>query len=314
MLGTQDPTISIVTATYNRSNILRYSIESVLRSTRRDWELLVIGDACTDDTAEVVASFGDPRISFKNLEENFGEQSGPNNVGSRMARGRYIAYLNHDDLYFPDHLQTNLDRIESTGADLVFSGLAMAKSRTPEQLESGNWEIQLANPAVTDRYEPFVYAPASSWLLRRDMFDAIGPWRPARECYCESSQNFLFRAWRAKRDMRFNPAITVLAVQSAGRRNSYIERVEHENAFYGRQMIENPRFREQIGCLAAIAMARKAQQVNSKLSPLVLASRLLYKPLLALGINPKDVKFFLRYGRGGFINRLRERRGLPKLR
>jgi glycosyltransferase involved in cell wall biosynthesis len=314
MQGTPNPTITIVTATYNRSNILRYTIESVLRSTWEDWELLIIGDACTDDTADVVASFTDSRITFVNVEKNFGEQSGPNNVGSRMARGRYIAYLNHDDLYFSDHLQTNLELIESTGADLVFSGLAMAKSRTPQQLETYDWKIELANPAMTDRYEPFVYAPASSWLLRRELFDEIGPWRPARECYCESSQNFLFRAWQAKRDIRFNPMITVLAVQSGGRKNSYSKRIEHENAFYYRQMIDNPRFREQVASAAAIEMARKAQQFQFRLSPLALASRLLYKPLLALGINPKDVRMFLRYGRGGFINRLREQRGLPKLR
>ena len=73
--------ISIITATYNRSNLLAYAINSVLRSTYEDWELIVVGDACTDDTESVVNAFGDPRIQFYNLEENFGEQSGPNNIG-----------------------------------------------------------------------------------------------------------------------------------------------------------------------------------------------------------------------------------------
>jgi GT2 family glycosyltransferase len=84
------PLISIIMATYNRSNILAYTIQSVLWSTYKDWELLVVGDSCTDDTEEVVASFEDPRVSFINLERNFGEQSGPNNEGFRRARGRYI--------------------------------------------------------------------------------------------------------------------------------------------------------------------------------------------------------------------------------
>lgn len=72
--------------------MLRYAIQSVLWQTRADWELIVVGDACTDDTAEVVASFGDRRIQFLNLEHNVGEQSGPNNAGLRRARGRYVAY------------------------------------------------------------------------------------------------------------------------------------------------------------------------------------------------------------------------------
>ena len=67
-----------------------------MRQTYSDWELLVVGDSCTDDTEEVVAQFGDARIHYRNLQENCGDQSGPNNAALRMATGRYLAYLNHD--------------------------------------------------------------------------------------------------------------------------------------------------------------------------------------------------------------------------
>jgi GT2 family glycosyltransferase len=60
----------------------------VRAQTRSDWELIVVGDACTDDTADVVATFPDPRIRFVNLPENVGEQSGPNNEGVRLGHGR----------------------------------------------------------------------------------------------------------------------------------------------------------------------------------------------------------------------------------
>jgi glycosyltransferase involved in cell wall biosynthesis len=78
-MTSNNPLVSIITATYNRSNILPYTIASVLRSTFEDWELLVVGDACTDDTEQVVSAFNDPRIRFFNLAQNVGEQSGPNN-------------------------------------------------------------------------------------------------------------------------------------------------------------------------------------------------------------------------------------------
>ena len=58
------PKVSIITATYNCSHILRYAINSVLNSGFRDWELIVVGDHCTDDTQECVASFNDDRIRF----------------------------------------------------------------------------------------------------------------------------------------------------------------------------------------------------------------------------------------------------------
>src|SRR5688572_3928903 len=77
------PTVSVVMATYNRSNLLPLVIHTVLWQTFTDWELLVIGDACTDDTEAVVKSIGDPRIHFFNLPVNCGDQSGPNNEGMR---------------------------------------------------------------------------------------------------------------------------------------------------------------------------------------------------------------------------------------
>src|SRR5215216_5001189 len=98
------PLVSVVTATYNYSSVLKYAIQSVLWQTYQNFELWVIGDACTDDSEAVVASFGDSRIHWVNLPENSGNQAVPNNEGIARARGKYIAYLGHDDLWYPNHL------------------------------------------------------------------------------------------------------------------------------------------------------------------------------------------------------------------
>src|SRR5688572_1019424 len=98
------PVVSVILATYNWTSVLRYAIRTVLWQTFTDFELLVIGDGCTDDTAEVVASFRDPRIRWHNLPENTGNQAGPNNAGLAMARSEYVAYMHQDDLWLPDHL------------------------------------------------------------------------------------------------------------------------------------------------------------------------------------------------------------------
>jgi glycosyltransferase involved in cell wall biosynthesis len=84
----KSPVVSVIMATYNRSNVLCYAIESVLWQTFKEWELWIVGDACTDDTATVVASFKDKRIHFVNLPVNTGEQSGPNNEGVKRSTGR----------------------------------------------------------------------------------------------------------------------------------------------------------------------------------------------------------------------------------
>jgi glycosyltransferase involved in cell wall biosynthesis len=95
------PTVSVIIATYNRSQTLRHAVQSVCNSSFSDWELIVVGDACTDDTAQCVSSFDDPRIRFVNLPSRCGHQAGPHNHGLALARGRYVAFLNHDDFYFP---------------------------------------------------------------------------------------------------------------------------------------------------------------------------------------------------------------------
>ena len=67
----------------------------------------MVGDACTDDTEDVVAGFAatDERVRWINLPRHVGTQAGPNNEALRQARGRFIAHLGHDDLWLPHHLE-----------------------------------------------------------------------------------------------------------------------------------------------------------------------------------------------------------------
>ncbi len=73
------------------------------RETETDFELIVIGDACEDETGALVHSFGDPRIQWWNLARNSGNQAAPNQAGLERAQGKYIAYMHQDDLWFPHH-------------------------------------------------------------------------------------------------------------------------------------------------------------------------------------------------------------------
>src|ERR1700682_1956642 len=115
------PRATVIIATYNWSTVLPYAIESALDQTMSDFELLVIGDVCTDDSEQVVEAIRDPRIRWINLPENTGHQSGPNNRGLQEARGEFIAYLGHDDLWLNHHLTCTIGKLEETGADFAHS-------------------------------------------------------------------------------------------------------------------------------------------------------------------------------------------------
>lgn len=299
------PLVSIITATYNRSNVLRYTIESVLRSTFEDWELLVIGDACTDDTEEMVASFDEPRIHFTNLNENVGEQSGPNNEGFRRSRGRFIAYLNHDDLWLANHLETAMEGIEETGAGLVFTLLVWV-------LPDGSRRLGAASP--TGRYEPYMMVPASCWLMRRELIESVGPWRSHRELYDVPSQDWLLRA-SADNELRMVPKVTVVAIPSGERHGSYSGRDVLTNQRYFERIASEPDFLEPE--LTEIAVHYAAEATSLRVWPcLQKAGKNAVRQLVVKsGSSTRAFVNFLRYRRkGGFIDRLRQNRGLPELK
>ena len=151
-----NPRVSVIIPTYNRSAVLRHAIASVLAQSFADFELLVVGDCCTDDSAAVVAGFGDPRIRWFNLPANSGHQSGPNNEGLRQARGELIAYLGHDDLWLPHHLQTLAAAIDE-GADIA-AGIT-------EFVGPGELRLDIAPSAGI--YRPGIWLPPTGFMHRR---------------------------------------------------------------------------------------------------------------------------------------------------
>jgi glycosyltransferase involved in cell wall biosynthesis len=93
---------SVVIPVYNRAAEVARAIESVLAQTVGDFEVIVVDDGSTDDVERVISQFGDSRILFVR-QVNCGASSARNR-GIDTARGEYVAFLDSDDLYHPDHL------------------------------------------------------------------------------------------------------------------------------------------------------------------------------------------------------------------
>ena len=299
------PRISIITATYNRSNVLQYTTRAVLDQTVQDWEMLIIGDCCTDDTEQMVASFKDDRIRFINLHQNVGEQSGPNNEGLRQARGEFIAMLNHDDLWFADHLQKGLEKIAQTNADLVIGTGAIVN---PDN------SFQLYGVFPDNQYRPVDFVPASGWIFRKKLLEEVGYWRSFRKLWIYPSQDWLIRVYRASKVIVPTHQLTWLAVPSGVRKDVYRNRDDGENRYYYSMISDNPLFREQILSSAAIAFESR----NRRFPILALLHQslknLVIKSLITCGILPVQVRFMIKYWKkGGALNALRKMRGLSKL-
>ena len=116
--------VSIITPCYNGAKYIGETIESVLAQDYKDWEMHIVNDGSSDNSAEVISSYAekDPRIRLIN-QPNGGSANARNN-GIRQATGRYIALLDADDLWNPDFLSEQLLFLKEKNAAVVCSSYA----------------------------------------------------------------------------------------------------------------------------------------------------------------------------------------------
>lgn len=107
--------VSIVMPSYNTANYIESSIESVRHQTYENWELIIVDDCSTDDTDEVVRPFlSDRRIRYLKNEQNSGAAIS-RNWALREAKGKWIAFLDSDDLWLPEKLEKQVTFMEQNG-------------------------------------------------------------------------------------------------------------------------------------------------------------------------------------------------------
>jgi glycosyltransferase involved in cell wall biosynthesis len=236
------PRVTVIIATYNWSTVLPYSIGSVLGQTFTDFELLVVGDGCTDDSESVVAAIGDPRVRWINLPVNTRHQSGPNNEGLRQARGELIAYLGHDDLWLPDHLAPLVEALDSTGVDLAYSLCLHVAANE-----------RVGRPAIP-RPEKGSFASPLSVVHRRRVTEEMGGWRHYRELDGIPPDVELWRRMRsAGHRFTFVPRLTGIKFPASWRRDVYADRPCHEQAVWLARIESEPDLeaRELVNCIVA---------------------------------------------------------------
>jgi teichuronic acid biosynthesis glycosyltransferase TuaG len=115
--------ISIIIPLYNCEKYITLTINSVIYQTEKNWELIIIDDCSTDDSAKIVKSFveKDKRIKYTKLDYPSGSPTKPRNLGISLAKGRYIAFLDSDDIWVEDKLESQLKLFDQNQIALVFS-------------------------------------------------------------------------------------------------------------------------------------------------------------------------------------------------
>jgi Glycosyl transferase family 2 len=150
------PEVSVIIPVYNESSYLREAIDSVLAQTYTDYELLVVDDGSTDETYEIVKSYGKRLRSFRKLN---GGVSSALNLGIRESSGRWIAWLRPDDMFLREKLERQVG--------------CLRRNHECRVCYTDVYVIDTAGDII-DAPDTPRYPRASSLLVDRECFETVG--------------------------------------------------------------------------------------------------------------------------------------------
>lgn len=128
----ENPLVSIITPTFNSEKFILETIQSVQNQIYQIWEMIIVDDGSSDTTKSIIQNEmkNDLRIHFFSLEKNVGPAKA-RNIGINEAKGKYMTFLDADDIWFPDFIENSIQTIHKTGIYFVFSSYR----RSNENLE-----------------------------------------------------------------------------------------------------------------------------------------------------------------------------------
>src|SRR3990167_6459794 len=118
-----EPKVTIIITTYNRAHlIVDRALYSALHQDFDDYEILVVDHGSTDNTEEVVKSYEDKRIRYHKMPFNIGCVTEARNLGAKLAKGKYIVFLDDDNMLYPQYLKEVIPIIEKEPVEAVGTG------------------------------------------------------------------------------------------------------------------------------------------------------------------------------------------------
>ncbi len=193
--------VSILMTAYNREPYIGYAIDSVLASTFKDWELIIVDDGSKDKTVSIAQAYElkDERIKLYINEKNLGDY-GNRNRAAALAKGKYLQYVDSDDMLHRDSLAETVAIMEAD------AGIDIAMVGSDAKIEQRDFQIK---EAVKEHFfkEGFLNMGPGSTIMRRDFFERIGKYPelygPANDAYFHLKAAALGRIVLLDRDIMF---------------------------------------------------------------------------------------------------------------
>ncbi|MEL6562461.1 MAG: glycosyltransferase family 2 protein [Bacteroidota bacterium] len=171
----KSPLVSVLMITYNRANYLEESINSVLYQTYSNLEIVVLDDGSTDDTQVVIKRISDERLKYHRIN-HIGLISKVRNESLKLASGEYIAFIDSDDLWQKNKLETQLGFIFQHRIDAIFSNITTFDVHgNTDSLNYSSLTIESTSEQILRRIlEKGMAIYVSTLLMNKSVLDKIG--------------------------------------------------------------------------------------------------------------------------------------------
>jgi glycosyltransferase involved in cell wall biosynthesis len=167
----QKPVVSVLMPVYNGAEYLKYSIESILSQTFKNFEFLIIDDCSSDSSIEIIKSYKDDRIKLIQNEKNLG-QSKTMNKGIDIAQGKYIARFDQDDISHNDRLDYQVDFLDKNNNVIIVGSNAKIIDKDGNHIYTTSLECENLNIKAKLPYiSPFIHP---SIMLRKSSLRIAG--------------------------------------------------------------------------------------------------------------------------------------------
>ncbi len=171
------PVVSVCIPTYNRKDYLKENLQSVFAQTYKDYEVVVVDDGSTDGTEEMIKSTGYPVRYY--WVDHTGQYAARNKL-IELARGKYITFVDSDDLLFPDTIERLVKTIDAHGSDVLAYGAHVGidekgryVKRKQRLLPSGN---------ITAELFEFIYVHSCGMMCPKKFYEEFGGFDELLKC------------------------------------------------------------------------------------------------------------------------------------
>jgi glycosyltransferase involved in cell wall biosynthesis len=170
--------VSVIMPAFNVEAYISEAIHSVIRQTYPHWELIVVDDGSTDKTREIVDGYmrEDPRIRY--IHQKNSGPAAARNRGIQASRGRYIAFLDSDDIWYLDKLEKQMDFLSSHPGYVVYGGRNYIRKGGSGFKESGQIRLFKNFDSIRENFEYILFHPnltiTSTVLFEKSLLDKTG--------------------------------------------------------------------------------------------------------------------------------------------